>query len=76
MASDEAWSAAHSVAWPWMAAGAWIMALSGALALGASGTDDGAAAFLLGGIAVAVVSFAIGAIRGQSAARSVVEDAT
>ncbi len=74
MASDEAWTAAHDVVWPWLVLAAAIMAASGAVVLVSQPSDDAAAAILLGGVAIAAVPFAIGGFRGQRAARDVGED--
>lgn len=76
MASDEAWRTAHDIAWPWLVAGAWIMALSGAIALGVSNSDELAAFILLGGLVVAGIPFAVGAMRGLRAAGTVQGDDT
>ena len=70
MASDEAWSAAHHVVWPWLIVAASIMVASAVLVLAVEPTEDTSAAILLGGVAVAAVPFGIGARRGQQAARN------
>lgn len=74
MASDEAWRAAHDVAWPWMAVGAWIMAISGVVPLMLeSPTEAAFATVLLGGLVAAGIPFAIGFSKAQNAARVVLE---
>ena len=77
MASDEAWKAAHDVAWPWIVAGAWTMALTGVIALQLENpSDETAGAILIAGLGVAAIPFGVGFTRAQRAARDVLDTET
>lgn len=71
MASDEAWYAAHRDGAGWVMASGVLMALGGVLTLFVE-SEDTAAVFALVTVGVSLVALAVGASRGQAAARRIV----